>query len=85
MAAGLLVVCLGKATKFADSYQAMTKSDRRDDTAPRVNRPRLDADTPVSESKEWRHVTDAMLQSAAEGFLGDPAARCRPCFQPLSK
>eukprot|EP00897_Mesotaenium_endlicherianum_P009037 jgi/Mesen1/8161/ME000438S07273 len=71
LATGLLIVCLGKATKLADSYQAMTK---RYSGTVRLGEatPSLDADTPVSEAKPWEHIeqeqVDAAVQSA---FLGD--------------
>eukprot|EP00850_Spirogloea_muscicola_P014730 SM000107S14096 [mRNA] locus=s107:273902:275706:- [translate_table: standard] len=70
MATGLLVVCLGKATKLADRYQAMVKvysgTFRLGEATPS-----LDADTEISETREWRHVEDVDLQGVKEHFLGD--------------
>lgn len=71
LATGLLVVCVGKATKFADSYQAMTKvysgTMRTGETTPS-----LDAGTPVCKELPWEHIQEQDVRSAVEKqFLGD--------------
>ncbi|KAG6551779.1 hypothetical protein Mapa_006596 [Marchantia paleacea] len=70
MATGLLIVCLGKATKLADSYQAMTKVYSGvfrlgEDT------PSLDADTQVSDTLPWEHIEDEDIATAKQAFIGD--------------
>ncbi|KAG0571206.1 hypothetical protein KC19_6G219500 [Ceratodon purpureus] len=71
LSTGLLIVCVGKATKLADSYQAMTKvysgTMRIGETTPS-----LDAGTPVSEELPWEHIEEQDMRSAVEkSFLGD--------------
>ncbi|CAI5497270.1 unnamed protein product [Closterium sp. Naga37s-1] len=70
MATGLLVVCVGRATKLADSYQAMTK-EYTGVMKLGEGTPSLDADTEVCERSEWEGVTGERLREAAEGFLGE--------------
>ncbi|KAL3679468.1 hypothetical protein R1sor_022424 [Riccia sorocarpa] len=70
LATGLLIVCLGKATKLADSYQAMTKVYSGtfrlgEDT------PSLDADTEVIDTLPWEHITDEDFERAKQKFVGD--------------
>ncbi|XP_024360286.1 uncharacterized protein [Physcomitrium patens] len=68
---GLLIVCVGRATKCADSYQAMTKvysGTMRFGEAT----PSLDAGTPVSEELPWEQIQEQDIQSAVEkSFQGD--------------
>ncbi|KAL2631025.1 hypothetical protein R1flu_015711 [Riccia fluitans] len=70
LATGLLIVCLGKATKLADSYQAMTKvysgTFRLGEATPS-----LDADTEVSDTLPWEHIKDEDIQRAKQKFTGD--------------
>ncbi|XP_024526329.1 uncharacterized protein LOC9632787 isoform X1 [Selaginella moellendorffii] len=69
MATGLLIVCVGKATKFTDSYQAMKKfysgTLRLGEATPSY-----DGDTLVSERMPWEHVTDEDMQIVKEEFVG---------------
>ncbi|KAL6779629.1 hypothetical protein ACKKBG_A13085 [Auxenochlorella protothecoides x Auxenochlorella symbiontica] len=70
MATGLLVVCVGRATKLVESLMAASK---RYSGTMRLGEgtPSLDAETPVHETKPWQHVTEASLEAAAEAFLGE--------------
>eukprot|EP00250_Pteridium_aquilinum_P027484 c3503_g1_i1 orf=1046-2707(-) len=70
MATGLLVVCVGSATKLADRYQALTKvytgTFRLGEATPSC-----DADSPVNERKPWEHIMDTHIQSAKNAFIGE--------------
>eukprot|EP00270_Netrium_digitus_P008944 TRINITY_DN2701_c0_g8_i1.p1 TRINITY_DN2701_c0_g8~~TRINITY_DN2701_c0_g8_i1.p1 ORF type:complete len:194 (+),score=25.10 TRINITY_DN2701_c0_g8_i1:25-582(+) len=70
MATGLLVVCVGRATKLADQYQALEKtysgSFRLGEGTPSY-----DADTPVNKTLSWQHISDRDLEETAKKFLGD--------------
>ncbi|KAL2609037.1 hypothetical protein R1flu_027610 [Riccia fluitans] len=70
LATGLLIVCLGKATKLADSYQAMTKVYSGTFRL-REATPSLDADTEVSDTLPWEHIKDEDIQRAKQKFTGD--------------
>jgi tRNA pseudouridine55 synthase len=69
-ATGLLVVCVGRATKQIDSFVAMHKEYsgvlRLGEATPSY-----DADTEVTERLPWAHVDDAALGGAAAGLTGD--------------
>eukprot|EP00884_Botryococcus_braunii_P011658 jgi/Botrbrau1/20493/Bobra.145_2s0052.1 len=77
MATGLLVVLTGRATKLQDSLMA---SDKEYTGTLRLGEstPSYDADTPVSLSRLWSHITDEQLQSAAAEFVGSCGSG-RPC------
>lgn len=70
MATGLLVVCVGPATKLADSYQALIKvytgTFRLGEATSSC-----DADSPVNERKPWEHITDSHIHNAKEAFIGE--------------
>lgn len=70
MATGLLIVCVGKATKSIDNFVAMKKEYSGvlrlgEATAS------YDAESDVTATQPWEHVTDDMLLQARNGFLGD--------------
>ena len=69
-ATGLLIVCLGKATKSVDHFQGMDKVYEGtlklgEETAS------YDAATPVDRTAEWKHLTDSDIERAALAFQGD--------------
>eukprot|EP00249_Psilotum_nudum_P016754 c25972_g2_i1 orf=156-2045(+) len=70
LATGLLVVCVGRATKLADSYQGLPKVYtgilRLGESTPSG-----DAASQVNETKPWEHLTDDDIQQAKEAFIGD--------------
>lgn len=70
LATGLLVVCVGRATKLADSFQALYKV-YSGSMKLGEGTPSLDSDTPVNEEKPWEHISDADLAAAGEAQLGD--------------
>ena len=83
MATGLLPICLGEATKFSHyqldaikSYQAIIKLGEQTDTG--------DADGQIIATSPVPHVTQAMLQSVTEQFLGE-IIQVPPMYSALKK
>ncbi|MCO5590460.1 hypothetical protein L7F22_044430 [Adiantum nelumboides] len=70
MATGLLVVCVGRATKLVDKYQALTKvytgTFRLGEATSSC-----DADLPVNERKPWEHITDTQMEAVRKDFIGE--------------
>lgn len=83
MATGLLPICLGEATKFSHyqldaikSYQAIIKFGEQTDTG--------DAEGQIIATSPVPHVTQAMLQSVTEQFLGE-IMQVPPMYSALKK
>lgn len=83
MATGLLPICLGEATKFSHyqldaikSYQAIIKLGEQTDTG--------DAEGQIIATSPVPHVTQAMLQSVTEQFLGQ-IMQVPPMYSALKK
>lgn len=83
MATGLLPICLGEATKFSHyqldavkSYQAIIKLGEQTDTG--------DAEGQIIATIPIPHVTQAMLQSVTEQFLGE-IMQVPPMYSALKK
>ena len=83
MATGLLPICLGEATKFSHyqldavkSYQAIIKLGEQTDTG--------DAEGEIIATSPVPHVTQAMLQSVTEQFLGE-IMQVPPMYSALKK
>lgn len=83
MATGLLPICLGEATKFSHyqldaikSYQAIIKLGEQTDTG--------DAEGQIITTSPVPHVTQAMLQSVTEKFLGE-IMQVPPMYSALKK
>ena len=83
MATGLLPICLGEATKFSHyqldavkSYQAIIKLGEQTDTG--------DAEGKIIATSPVPHVTQAMLQSVTEQFLGE-IMQVPPMYSALKK
>lgn len=83
MATGLLPICLGEATKFSHyqldaikSYQAIIKLGEQTDTG--------DAEGKIIATIPVPHVTQAMLQSVTEQFLGE-IMQVPPMYSALKK
>ena len=83
MATGLLPICLGEATKFSHyqldavkSYQAIIKLGEQTDTG--------DAEGEIITTTPVPHVTQAMLQSVTEQFLGE-IMQVPPMYSALKK
>ena len=70
MATGLLIVCIGKATKSIDNFVAMKKEYSGvlrlgEATAS------YDAESEVITTNPWENISDEALLQARNGFLGD--------------
>ena len=83
MATGLLPICLGEATKFSHyqldavkSYQAIIKVGEQTDTG--------DAEGQIIATSPVPNVTQAMLQSVTEQFLGE-IMQVPPMYSALKK
>ncbi|KAM7268672.1 hypothetical protein ACFE04_010838 [Oxalis oulophora] len=70
MATGLLIVCVGKATKLADSYQGMIKGYSGVFRLGEATST-WDADSPVIQREPWEHIKDADIKKAAASFFGE--------------
>ncbi|XP_076949548.1 uncharacterized protein LOC143622235, partial [Bidens hawaiensis] len=69
MATGLLIVCIGKATKLVDRFQGMVKGYSgvlRLGEATST----LDADSPVIQREPWEHIKDD-IKKATASFCGE--------------
>lgn len=70
MATGLLIVCVGKATKMVDRFQGMIKGYSgvfRIGEATST----WDADSPVIQREPWEHIKDEDIRKAAASFRGE--------------
>lgn len=70
MATGLLIVCVGKATKVVDRYQGMIKGYSGVFRLGEATST-LDADSPVIQREPWEHIKDDDIKKALTSFLGE--------------
>uniref|UniRef100_J3M387 tRNA pseudouridine(55) synthase n=1 Tax=Oryza brachyantha TaxID=4533 RepID=J3M387_ORYBR len=70
MATGLLIVCVGKATKVVDRYQAMVKGYSGVFRLGEATST-WDADSPVIQREPWEHIKDEHIRKAAASFMGE--------------
>ncbi|KAL7140717.1 hypothetical protein ABFS83_08G006800 [Erythranthe nasuta] len=70
MATGLLIVCVGKATKQVDSYQGMIKGYSGIFRLGEATST-LDADSPVIQREPWEHIKEDDIKKAAASFCGE--------------
>ncbi|CAH8271077.1 unnamed protein product [Arabidopsis lyrata] len=70
MATGLLIVCIGKATKVVDRYQGMIKCYSGVFRLGEATST-LDADSPVIQREPWEHIKDDDIKKALTSFLGE--------------
>ncbi|CAH8327990.1 unnamed protein product [Eruca vesicaria subsp. sativa] len=70
MATGLLIVCVGKATKVVDRYQGMIKGYSGVFRLGEATST-LDADSPVIQRESWEHIKDDDIKKALTSFLGE--------------
>ncbi|XP_042027972.1 uncharacterized protein LOC121775075 [Salvia splendens] len=70
MATGLLIVCVGKATKVVDSYQGMLKGYSGTFRLGEATST-WDADSPVIQRESWEHIKDNDIKKAAASFCGE--------------
>ncbi|KAL8475369.1 hypothetical protein ACS0TY_028152 [Phlomoides rotata] len=70
MATGLLIVCVGKATKVVDRYQGMIKGYSGVFRLGEATST-WDADSPVIQRESWEHIKDEDIKKAAASFCGE--------------
>ncbi|CAL1358188.1 unnamed protein product [Linum trigynum] len=70
MATGLLIVCVGKATKVVDSYQGMVKGYSGVFRLGEATST-WDADSPVIQREPWEHIKDNDIKKTAASFVGE--------------
>lgn len=70
MATGLLIVCVGKATKMVDGYQGMVKGYSGVFRLGEATST-WDADSPVIQREPWEHIKDEDLKKTAASFCGE--------------
>lgn len=68
-ATGLLIILVGRATKRMESFMGLPKEYVGTLRLGEVT-PSYDPETEVTARHDWEHVTDEMLESAREPFLG---------------
>ena len=74
LADGLLITCIGPFTKQISRYQAMTKVYEGTIVLGNTT-PSYDLETPFEGAKPYDHITEAVLQSALENFVGTISQR----------
>lgn len=70
MATGLLIVCVGKATKLVDRYQGMIKGYSGVFRLGEATST-WDADSPVIQREPWEHIKDEDIKKNASSFCGE--------------
>ncbi|XLR65872.1 hypothetical protein S83_016544 [Arachis hypogaea] len=70
MATGLLIVCVGKATKLVDRYQGMIKGYSGVFRLGEATST-WDADSPVIQREPWEHIKDEDIKRNAASFCGE--------------
>ncbi|XP_021728513.1 uncharacterized protein LOC110695609 [Chenopodium quinoa] len=70
MATGLLIVCVGKATKLADKYQGMVKGYSGVFRLGEATST-WDADSPVIQREPWENIKDDDIRKAVASFTGE--------------
>ncbi|KAG8084602.1 hypothetical protein GUJ93_ZPchr0010g8641 [Zizania palustris] len=70
MATGLLIVCVGKATKVVDRYQGMVKGYSGVFRLGEATST-WDADSPVIQREPWEHIKDEDIRKAVSSFMGE--------------
>ncbi|OAY69842.1 tRNA pseudouridine synthase B, partial [Ananas comosus] len=70
MATGLLIVCVGKATKLVERYQGMLKGYSGVFRLGEATST-WDADSPVIQREPWEHIKDEDIKKSAASFLGE--------------
>ncbi|RWR74296.1 Pseudouridine synthase II [Cinnamomum micranthum f. kanehirae] len=70
MATGLLIVCVGKATKIVERFQGMIKGYSGVFRLGEATST-WDADSPVIQREPWEHIKDEDIKKAAASFCGE--------------
>lgn len=70
LATGVLLVCIGKATKMVDSLQAETKEYEAEVTLGATT-PSFDMEHPVDFTYPWEHITRQEVEKVLNGLCGE--------------
>ncbi len=70
LATGLLIICVGKATRLADTFQAQDKEYLAGITFGATT-PSCDLEHEIDTFYPWEHIDRQLLEKALEGFLGE--------------
>ena len=70
LASGLMIICTGKATKKIDEFRDMDKEYIATFTAGATT-PSFDLETETDATYPFEHITEELLRSKLEGFLGE--------------
>ncbi len=70
LATGVLVVCMGKATKMVEKLQAETKEYVAEVTLGATT-PSFDMEHPIDATYPWEHITRDAVLKALEGLCGE--------------
>ncbi len=70
LATGVLIVCIGKATKMVEKLQAETKEYVAEVTLGATT-PSFDMEHPVDATYPWEHITREAVEQALEGLCGE--------------
>ncbi|KAK9817470.1 hypothetical protein WJX74_008918 [Apatococcus lobatus] len=80
-ATGLLIICVGGATKKVNEYVAMDKEYTGTIRLGQAT-PSFDAECEVTQEMPWEHITDERLSEAAAEFLG-PSQQMPPMYSAI--
>ena len=69
LATGLLIVCVGKATKIAEQLQSHVK-EYVATIEFGATTPGFDLEKPIDATYPYEHITQAMVEKSLEGFIG---------------
>ncbi len=70
LATGILLICIGRATKMADSLQAEEK-EYVTDIRLGATTPSFDLEHPIDRTYPWEHITRQKVDEALERLLGE--------------
>ena len=70
LATGILLVCIGRATKMADSLQAEEK-EYVADVQLGATTPSFDLEHPIDKTYPWEHITREMVEEALQSLTGE--------------
>ncbi len=83
LATGLLLICVGKATKTIQAYQGMDK-EYTGTFYLGATTPSYDAETAIDQHFETGHITEALIQETARNFVGKQS-QVPPVFSAIKK
>ncbi len=83
LASGLLLVCVGKATKTIQQYQGLDK-EYTGSFYIGATTPSYDMETAVNERFETKHITPALILETAKSFIGTQQ-QLPPVFSAIKK